>query len=136
MNRGKYMKSNGTFIKAASVLFLFFFAFLMTQDGLASSGGKITGKVTEAGTGDPMPGVNVQIVGQSMGAATDINGEYFILNIPPGTYQVKASIIGYKSIIKTGVEVSTNHTTEIDFKMEETVLELNESVVVTAEAAC
>lgn len=127
------MKLNGTFLKTSSVLLLIVFGLLLTQDSFASSGGKITGKVVEAGTGDPMPGVNVQLVGQSMGAATDMNGEYFILNIPPGTYEVKASIIGYKSIIKTGVEVSTNHTTEIDYEMEETVLELNESVVVTAE---
>ena len=127
------MKLNFTILKTALILFMFLFGLLLTQDGLASSGGKLTGIITDAGTGDPMPGVNVQIVGQSMGAATDINGEYFILNVPPGTYKVKASIIGYKSIIKTGVEVSINHTTEIDFKMEETVIELDESVVVTAE---
>ncbi len=127
------MKTNDTFFKIASVVFLIFFVLNMPHDVYAASGGKITGKIIEKGTGDPMPGVNVQLVGQSMGAATDVNGEYYILNIPPGTYEVKASIIGYKSITKTGVEVSVNHTTEIDFQMEETVLELNESVVVTAE---
>ncbi len=127
------MRLNGTLLNTASVIFLIFSGLLLTQNSFAASGGKITGKVTEAGTGDPMPGVNVQLVGQSMGAATDINGEYFILNIPPGTYEIKASIIGYKTLIKTGVEVSTDHTTDINFEMEETVLELNESVVVTAE---
>lgn len=98
-----------------------------------AAGGKISGTVTEKNTGDPIPGVNVQLVGMSVGAATDANGEYFILNIPPGTYEVKASIIGYKSVIKTEVDVSVNHTTQIDFQLEETVVELNESVVVTAE---
>jgi outer membrane receptor protein involved in Fe transport len=98
-----------------------------------AAGGKISGKIVEKFTGNPMPGVNIIIVGTDMGAATDLNGEYFILNIPPGTYEVKASIIGYKTITQTNVDVSINHTTELDFEMEETVYELDESIVVTSE---
>jgi outer membrane receptor protein involved in Fe transport len=133
MNRGVFMKFNKTFLTTTAVLLLSLTLAFLPQYSFASSGGKITGRVTEKSTGDPMPGVNVQLVGVSMGAATDGNGEYYILNIPPGTYDIKASIIGYKTIIQTGVEVSVNHTTQIDFRMEETVIELNESVVVTAE---
>lgn len=95
--------------------------------------GKISGVVTDKSTGEAIPGVNVLLVNQSIGAATDINGNYFILNIPPGTYSLKASNIGYRSITKTNVVVSTNHTTEIDFQMEATVVEIGEDIVVTAE---
>ncbi len=107
--------------------------FISTSISVFAQGGKISGSITEKSTGSPMPGVNITIVGTQMGAASDINGEYFILNIPPGTYQVKASIIGFKNITKTNVEVSVNHTTEVDFEMEETVYELDESIVVTSE---
>lgn len=94
--------------------------------------GKIVGKVTDESTGEPIPGANVLIEGTSMGAATDLKGEYFILNIPPGSYSVRASIIGYKTVIQTGVDVSINHTTNLHFQLEETVLEFEESVIVTA----
>ena len=126
------MKLRYTFSKIITLTILAAAVLLLPVDNFAA-GGKITGKVTEKSTGDPIPGVNVQLVGMSMGAATDASGEYYILNIPPGTYDVKASIIGYRSVIQTGVEVSVNHTTQVDYQLEETVLELNESVVVTAE---
>jgi len=96
------------------------------------AGGKIVGKVTDAGTGEPIPGVNILVEGTTTGAATNIDGEYYILNLSPGVYSLKASIIGYKTMIQTGIEVSINHTTTIDFKLQETVLELEESVIVTA----
>lgn len=109
--------------------------FLSTENLFATSllaGGKIAGKITDSNTGEPIPGANVLIEGTNIGAATDLNGEYFILNISPGIYSVKASIIGYKTVIQTGVEVSINHTTNLHFELEETVLEFEESVIVTA----
>lgn len=124
------MKLKFTFLITA-IFFILVFLFL-PRESLAA-GGKIMGKVTDKVSGQSLPGVNILIVGTTMGAVTDPNGEYFILNISPGTYDLKASNIGYKSIIKTGVDVSTNHTTQINFEMEETAVELNESVVVTAE---
>ncbi len=108
------------------------FSILFSQY-LFAQGGKISGKIIEKLTRESMPGVNIIIMGTDLGAATDFNGEYFILNIPPGVYEVRASTIGYKSITQTNVEVSINHTTELDFEMEETVYELDESIVVTSE---
>ena len=57
--------------------------------------GKISGRVTDAETGDPLPFANIVLEETSLGAATDINGNYFILNIPPSVYRLKASSIGY-----------------------------------------
>jgi hypothetical protein len=124
------MKLRLTFLTTA---IFFSLVFLISSVESFAAGGKITGKVTDKGTGQPLIGVNISIVGTTMGAVTDLNGNYFILDISPGTYDLKASAVGYKSIIKTGADVSINHTTEIDFDMEETAVELNESVVVTAE---
>ena len=109
------------------------FLIMIFSSALYAQGGKISGRIVEKSTGESMPGVNIILMETDMGAASDFNGEYFILNIPPGTYELRASTIGYKTITQTNVEVSVNHTTEIDFLMEETVYELDESIVVTSE---
>ncbi len=105
----------------------------ITTESYGVSGGKIIGYVFDSSTGEPIPGANIQLVGQSMGAATDENGEYYILNIPPDVYDVQASIIGFKTLIKSGVEIKINHTTTLNFELEETVLELQETATVVAD---
>lgn len=99
---------------------------------MASTTGKISGKVYESQSGDPLPGVNVLIQGTSMGAATNIDGEFSIINVPPGSYTVKASMIGYQTYILEGLSVSVNLTTQVDLPLSEAVLE-GEEVVVKAE---
>lgn len=99
----------------------------------AGTTGKIAGKVVLAKTNEPLAGVNVVIVGTMMGAATDVQGDYFITNVPAGTFTVRASMIGYKNVVVTNVRVRLDATTELNISMEETVLELEEAVVVTAE---
>ncbi|MGQ9730773.1 MAG: carboxypeptidase regulatory-like domain-containing protein [Candidatus Zipacnadales bacterium] len=95
----------------------------------AQNVGKIAGRVTEANTSHPLPGTNVVIVGSTMGAATDFRGDYFILNVPPGRYSLRASMIGYKSTVVTDVIVNAGRTTTVDFSLVQTVLELGEVVV-------
>lgn len=95
--------------------------------------GKITGKVTDASTGEPLPGVNVIIDGTSLGAATDLEGDYFIANLQPGTYDVRATFIGFQTVTVQGVDVSANKTTTVDFELKESTFTLDEEVVVTAE---
>lgn len=95
--------------------------------------GKIAGRVLEAGTGEPLPFVNIIIEGTSQGAASDIDGYYSILNVRPGTHSIKASAIGYNSQTITDVRVSIDLTTKADFELGETSLELGEDVVVVAE---
>ena len=62
---------------------------------VADTHGKIAGRVTDAENGQALPGVDVVIEGTMMGASTNADGYYTILNVPPGTYTVKFSIIGY-----------------------------------------
>lgn len=94
--------------------------------------GKISGKITDIETGDPLIGVNVTVVGTGMGGATDFEGDYYIINVPPGTYELEVTMLGYTSVNKTGVIVSADHTTPADFALQSTVL-LGESVTVVAE---
>ncbi|MEO8399892.1 MAG: TonB-dependent receptor, partial [Ignavibacteriaceae bacterium] len=95
--------------------------------------GKIQGKVIDKKTKEPLPGVNVIVQGTSLGAATDFNGEYFILQVPPGEYTVKASMIGYKEVFVKNVQIRVDYTTRIDIEIEETSVELGEEVVVVAQ---
>lgn len=99
----------------------------------AASTGKIAGRVIDGETGVPLPAVNIMIEGTTRGAATNTNGEYFILNLPPRTYSVRATMMGYIPLVKTDVVVSQDHTTPLDFRLEQTVLEAAEAVIVTAE---
>ena len=80
----------------------------------AGQTGKIAGRVTESGSGEPLVGCNVLISGTSSGAATDANGEYFIINLPPGSYDVEFSMIGYASYSAEGVSVNIDVTTPVD----------------------
>ena len=94
--------------------------------------GKISGTIRDASDGSTMPGVNVFISAENLGAITDAQGFYSILNIPPGKHTVSASFIGYKLHTVQAVEVSSDQTTHLDFVMETAVLE-GEEVIVTAE---
>lgn len=98
----------------------------------AQTVGKIAGTVTDAKTGDPLPGANIIIVGTNRGAATDLDGVYYILNIPPGEYELRAVMVGYKTVKVIDVIVNIGKTTHIDFKLEEELLQ-TEEVVVTAK---
>ena len=93
--------------------------------------GKIAGRVVSEETGEPLVGVNIQIVGTYLGAATDVEGYYTILNIPPGIYTVKATIIGYTPVVLDEVRVEIDLTTTLDIKMTTQVI-MGEQVEVVA----
>lgn len=98
----------------------------------AGTSGKIAGKVIDKETGEPLPAVNVTIDGSSMGAATDINGEFFLLNVPVGTYSLRADMISYKVMVVQDVRVKVDLTTRVEFKLEPSVIS-GEEVTITAE---
>ena len=112
--------------------FLIIITIIFASSNSFSQTGKIRGKITDANSKEPLPFVNVIVVGTNYGAATDIEGEYNIIGIPPGTYSVKASAIGYNTQIVENVKTSIDLTTNIDFQLSETTVELKQEVVVTA----
>ena len=105
--------------------------FLFGQNLWGSITGKITGTITDK-AGNSMPGANIVIQGTLLGAASDMEGNYYILKVPPGNYSVFASMIGYKKLIKMDVVVQAGRTTHLNFILEEAIIE-GEEVVVTAE---
>ena len=113
-----------------SVLIFLFFSFFGSSLQ-AGTTGKIVGKVVDASTGKPLIGVNVIVVGTQMGAATDENGDYLILNIPPGRYTLRADMIGYKSSIIKNIIVNVDFTSHANFTLVPTTIQ-GQAVTVVA----
>lgn len=96
----------------------------------AGTTGKISGTITDSETGMPLPGVNVMVVGTSMGAATNIDGYFVILNVPPGNYSLRATMIGYAPQEYKNVRVRIDLTSKVNMKLKSIVLSGQEVVVV------
>lgn len=96
------------------------------------SSGKLVGVVKDKGTNEPLPGVNISLEGTTMGAASDVDGYFVILNVPVGTYTVRANFIGYQDVMMEKVRVSADVTAEVNFSLSETAIE-GQAVVITAE---
>jgi len=107
-------------------------AFVATAEAFAQTG-KIAGRVTDAATGEPLPGVNVVIEGTTQGASSSVDGDYVVIGVRPGAYTVIASFIGFATQRQEGVHVSIDLTTTVNFQMGEAVIE-GEEIVVIAEA--
>jgi outer membrane receptor protein involved in Fe transport len=94
--------------------------------------GKIRGKVVDRESKEPLVGANVALEGTSMGARTDVDGEYTILSVPAGTYSVKASFVGYASTTVSNVRVNADLTTSLDFSLATEAIQVT-GVEITAE---
>ena len=95
-----------------------------------AASGKITGTVRDSKTHEALIGANIIIEGTSMGAASSIDGYYVILNVPPGTYTLKVSMIGYAAQVIENVRVNIDQTTNLDITLEEKSIQAQEVVVV------
>ncbi len=111
---------------------LFFLLFLVFCVQTAQSQGKIAGRVTDAGNGDALIGVNVVIDGTTQGTTTDLDGNYIILNVRPGDYSLRFSYIGFSTQLIAGIRVTTGQTTRYDLEMREEVIE-GEEIVIQAD---
>lgn len=106
---------------------------LFGQDIQAQSTGKISGVVLEAATELPLPGASVYLEeNKNLGALTTTDGSYVILGIPPGTYTVMMSFVGFATVRHEEVQVFSGRTTFVDGSLREEVIE-GEEIIVTAE---
>ncbi|RPH35502.1 hypothetical protein EHM92_06075, partial [bacterium] len=95
--------------------------------------GKVSGTIIDRKTREPLQGANVVLTGTSLGAATDANGEYFILRVSPGTYTLRVRLLGYDEVAVKNVRASIDQTTRINVEIAEESLTLGEEIVITAE---
>lgn len=102
---------------------------LTSVPAFAGTTGTLSGRVLD-GDGKPVVAATVLVVGTRMGAYTDAEGRYLILNVQPGTYELKASRLGFNTVTVSNVIVSADNTTRQDFKLGDTALSTQEVVIV------
>lgn len=118
-------------IKRSAIIFIFF---ILTLSGYAAedSKGTITGKVIDKETKQPIPNVNVIIIGTTLGSATDFDGKFIIQGVEENIYKLKFSSIGYTSHIETEIRVIRGKETTVkEIELSESVASID-SVIVTA----
>jgi TonB-dependent receptor len=104
----------------------------VTQSIMAANSGDVKGRVYDRETKDPLPGANVVVKGTSIGAASDINGNYVIRGVPVGSQTLLVSYVGYKST-SLGIAIKEGEQLQQDVYMEPTTL-TGETVTITAQA--
>lgn len=116
------------------IVSLLFFAFLLIPAlTFAQSTGSIGGRVIDAKDGLPLVGATIKIEGSKMGAVTNDNGEYVILNVDVGTYSLEAAYIGYDNLKVTNVRISVDQRTKVDFSMSVTAGITTEEIIIEAK---
>jgi len=117
--------------KFGLILLLVFIALVQSPiHSQSSRSGILAGRVLNAADNEPLPGTNIILVGSVMGTISDLNGTFELPKIPPGTYQVKATMMGFKPQTKS-VEIQAGQRAQLEFRLEETVIE-TAPLVVTA----
>jgi Ca-activated chloride channel family protein len=96
--------------------------------------GAISGRVTDATAGNSLAGAAVQVVGTTMGCITDTDGKYTIKNVVPGSYTLKASLVGYASQEIAALSVTAGNTTQQDFQLVAVAKDLGKAIAVDREA--
>ncbi|MCH8960125.1 MAG: carboxypeptidase-like regulatory domain-containing protein, partial [Bacteroidetes bacterium] len=102
----------------------------LPKNALAQGWGRVAGRVTEAGAGQPLPGITVVVDGTNFGTATEDDGQYR-LRIPAGRYALRFSAIGFEAHVDS-VVVRRDEVTALDVTLKPAVLEMDE---VTVEAS-
>ena len=92
----------------------------------------IKGKVIDKSSGEALVGANVSVAGSTLGAATNVNGEYTILNVPVGVYTVKATFVGYAPVTISNLRVNNDLATYQDFALQSEAVAL-QAIEIVAE---
>lgn len=100
----------------------------LTAPSLAHAQGTVSGRVLQGATLQPLAGVQVVVVGGTIGAITNSDGRYTLASVPAGTVNVEARVLGFTTQTKS-VAVTADGTVTLDFMMEQQALALDELVV-------
>ncbi|MBS1918298.1 MAG: TonB-dependent receptor [Bacteroidetes bacterium] len=118
------------------ILFIFLFLFtgiVFSQNSATNipeiklpAEGSLSGRVTEKGKQNPVPGASVYIPDLKLGVVADSNGRYRFNTLPSGTYLVEVHSIGYKTLTKN---ISINGATVANFELTDEYVEESPVVV-------
>lgn len=129
MNTKSYRNITSWMVSA----FLLFVVALFPATEAYAQNGSLTGVITDENTGETLPGANIMITELEMGAATDIDGQYTITNVPAGTYTLRINFVGYTTK-ETTIEIADGEEATADFALRSDVLRMDQVVVSAAGA--
>jgi len=104
-------------MRNGSIVLLVCLCLLWATGAHAVTTGVISGRVTDAATGKTLAAANIQLAGTALVAVTDSEGYYAITNVPPDTYSVSASLVGYQDEVVTGVVVMQDQSTVVNLAL-------------------
>jgi TonB-dependent receptor len=107
------------------------FLIFMLIPGFVFSQALLKGLVSDASNNEPLIGVNVIVQGTSLGAATDIEGQFRITGIPERILTIRTSCVGYEPKF-TEIDFSKNKEVQINVQLKPAIIE-GEEVIVTAQ---
>jgi len=107
--------------------------FFYSQVLLAQGYGKITGKIIDASTKEPLPFANVILENTQLGAASDVDGKFIMIKIPSGIYSVSAQFVGYNKTTIKDVEVLTDLTSQLTIELQPASIQLSGEVIIIAD---
>lgn len=99
-----------------TILLICFIAF---SNVVSSQSVKVYGSISNTLNNEPIPFANIIIEGTTIGATSDIDGNYEILNLNAGAYNFKCSYIGFNTDIQSEIKVSSNKSLRLDFFLSE-----------------
>ncbi len=99
---------------------------------LAQSRSRIVGTVKDSQTKEALVGVSVMVKTTYLGASTDFDGKFIIVNVPVGTFELQVSMVGYKTQILKNIMVSADRVTTLEVYLDQTTIQ-GEEVVVSAK---
>ena len=121
----------GRMIKFMNIMILLCMLMISTNI-LAQTNSSIFGKIVDSSTGEELIGANVFLKGTTIGAASDLDGNFRIENISPGTYTLVASMVGYTKLTVEQLELKPGDSKKLDLALVSEAFETDE-VVVTAK---
>ena len=94
-------------------------SFIVFSNVVSSQSVKVYGSISNTLNNEPIPFANIIIEGTTIGATSDINGNYEILSLNAGAYNFKCSYIGFNTDIQSEIKVSSNKSLRLDFFLSE-----------------
>ena len=103
--------------------------FIITSLGLFAQQAVLRGRVIDGTNNEPLPFVNIIVLGTTTGTVTDAEGKFQFTDLIPGFVRLQASFVGYKTTLSAQIEVNNAHVSFLEIKLESQDTKIEEVTV-------